>query len=117
MKLISTAEAAEKLGVHITRVQVLIRQGRLPAQKVGPNYVVNEVDLKLVADRKPGRPPKQAAPVPPTSKGEIRHADKTARELDDALRKAAEGEQQTGKKRGGKKPRISPLSGAASRLP
>lgn len=58
MKLISSAEAAEKLGVHITRVQVLIRAGRLPAQKIGPNYILNEDDLKLVADRKPGRPPK-----------------------------------------------------------
>lgn len=58
MKLISAAEAAEKLGIHITRVQVLIREGRLPAQKVGGSYVINEVDLKLVKDRKPGRPPK-----------------------------------------------------------
>ena len=58
MKLISAAEAAEKLGVHITRVQVLIREGRLPAQKVGGSYVINESDLKLVEHRKPGRPPK-----------------------------------------------------------
>lgn len=60
MKLISSAEAAEKLGVHITRVQVLIREGRLPAQKVGRNYVINEDDLKLVRERKPGRPKKLA---------------------------------------------------------
>jgi excisionase family DNA binding protein len=40
----------EKLGVHITRVQVLIQQGRLPAQKVGRNYVINEDDLRLVKD-------------------------------------------------------------------
>jgi excisionase family DNA binding protein len=58
MGLISSAEAAEKLGVHITRVQVLIREGRLPAQRIGRTYVVNEDDLKLVRDRKPGRPPK-----------------------------------------------------------
>ncbi len=58
MKLISTAEAAEKLGVHITRVQALIKAGRLPAQKVGGSYVINEGDLKLVKDRKPGRPSK-----------------------------------------------------------
>lgn len=58
MGLISTSEAAERLGVHITRVQVLIREGRLPAQKIGGTYVVNEDDLKLVGDRKPGRPPK-----------------------------------------------------------
>jgi excisionase family DNA binding protein len=57
MGLISSAEAARRLGVHITRVQVLIREGRLPAQKIGRTYVVNEDDLKLVEDRKPGRPP------------------------------------------------------------
>jgi excisionase family DNA binding protein len=61
MKLISAAEAAEKLGVHITRVQVLIREGRLPAQKVGGSYVIIESDLKLVQDRRPGRPPKAKA--------------------------------------------------------
>jgi hypothetical protein len=43
------------------RVQVLIRHGRLPAQKVGRNYVINEDDLKLVKDRKPGRPLKRAS--------------------------------------------------------
>lgn len=58
MGLISSAEAAERLGVHITRVQVLIREGRLPAQKIGRTYVVNEDDLKLVEDRRPGRPRK-----------------------------------------------------------
>lgn len=56
MKLISSAEAAKKLGVHITRVQVLIREGRLPAMLVGRTYVIQERDLKLVKDRKPGRP-------------------------------------------------------------
>jgi excisionase family DNA binding protein len=61
MGLISSAEAAERLGVHITRVQVLIREGRLPAQRIGRTYVVNEDDLKLVEDRKPGRPPKAKA--------------------------------------------------------
>jgi excisionase family DNA binding protein len=57
MKLISSAQAAKKLGVHITRVQVLIREGRLPAKQVGGTYVINEADLRLVSNRKPGRPP------------------------------------------------------------
>ena len=60
MKLISAAQAAAQLGVHITRVQVLIREGRLPAQKVGGSYVINEGDLQLVKDRRPGRPPKMS---------------------------------------------------------
>jgi excisionase family DNA binding protein len=61
MKLISAADAAEKLGVHITRVQVLIRERRLPAQKIGGSYVIDEGDLSMVKDRKPGRPPKAKA--------------------------------------------------------
>jgi excisionase family DNA binding protein len=58
MKLISTKEAAEKLGVSTLRVQQLIWGGRLPANKIGRDYVIQETDLKLVADRKPGRPSK-----------------------------------------------------------
>lgn len=57
MKLITTAEAAENLGVHRTRVQALIRTGRLPALLLGGTYIIEEKDLALVADRKPGRPP------------------------------------------------------------
>lgn len=60
MKLLSTAEAATKLGVTIGRVQQLIWDGRLPAQRVGRTYVIREEDLKLVEDRKPGRPPQKA---------------------------------------------------------
>jgi excisionase family DNA binding protein len=56
MKLISSAEAATQLGIHITRVQKLIREGRLPAKQVGGTYVIDEADLKLVSIRKPGRP-------------------------------------------------------------
>ncbi len=60
MNLLSSAEAAKKLGVHITRVQVLIREGRLPAKLVGRTYVIEEPDLRLVAERKPGRPPRKS---------------------------------------------------------
>jgi len=58
MGLITTSEAAERLGVHRSRVQVLIQEGRLPAQRFGKVYLVEESDLKLVEDRKPGRPRK-----------------------------------------------------------
>jgi excisionase family DNA binding protein len=62
MKLLSTSEAANKLGVTVGRVQQLIWDGLLPAQKVGRDYVINEDDLKLVEDRpKVGRPPKAKA--------------------------------------------------------
>lgn len=58
MKLLTTAEAAERLGVHRTRVHVLIHEGRLPAERFGRAYMIKEHDLKLVQERKPGRPPK-----------------------------------------------------------
>lgn len=56
--LISTKEAAEKLGVSLRRVQALVTSGRLPAQKIGNSYVVREEDLELVKNRKTGRPTK-----------------------------------------------------------
>lgn len=57
-RLLSVVQAAEKLGVHRTRVLALINAGRLPARKVGRAYVIEESDLALVQDRKPGRPAK-----------------------------------------------------------
>jgi excisionase family DNA binding protein len=57
MKLLTTNEAAERLGVHVTRVRALIVAERLPAQKIGRDYMIRETDLRLVADRSPGRPP------------------------------------------------------------
>lgn len=56
--LISSKEAAEKLGLSLRRVQALITSGRLPAQKIGNSYVVSEKDLELVRERTPGRPSK-----------------------------------------------------------
>ena len=62
MKLLTTPEAAQRLGITLARVQQLIWKGRLPARKIGRDYVINEDDLKLVADRKPGRPAKTVKP-------------------------------------------------------
>jgi len=58
MEILSTLEAAEKLKVSAIRVRQLIREGRLPAQKVGRDYIIQEKDLALVADRHNGRPAK-----------------------------------------------------------
>ena len=69
MSLISTNEAADRLGITRRRIVALILDGRLTAQKVGRDYVIDEKDLKLVEDRKPGRPPKaKAAKTESTSK-------------------------------------------------
>jgi excisionase family DNA binding protein len=58
MELLTTRDVAEKLGVSMLRVQQLIWDGRLPAEKMGRDYLIKKEDLKLVANRKPGRPPK-----------------------------------------------------------
>ena len=57
MKLLTTKEAAKILEISQRRVQALITAKRLPALKMGGVYLIKEKDLKLVAERKPGRPP------------------------------------------------------------
>jgi excisionase family DNA binding protein len=56
--ILSVAQCAERLGVTRARVNQLIESKRLPAQKVGRSYIVFEKDLKLVKERKVGRPSK-----------------------------------------------------------
>lgn len=60
--ILNTEEVAERLGVSPRRVQQLIKSGRLPAREFGGSYMIAAGDLKLVEDRKPGRPPKQTSP-------------------------------------------------------
>ncbi len=61
MNTLTTDQAAARLGITPSRVRVLIRSGRLPAQKFGRAHVISEPDLKLVLDRKIGRPPGKAS--------------------------------------------------------
>ena len=56
MALITTANAAARLGITDVRVRALIRAKRLPAQQFGRIYLIDEKDLALVKNRKPGRP-------------------------------------------------------------
>ena len=58
MKIISTAEAARRLGVTANRVRVLIRSKRLKATKVGHDWLIDPKDLDAVRERKVGRPRK-----------------------------------------------------------
>ncbi len=68
MKLISTDEAAERLGVSGRRVRQLIDEGKLSAQYVGGGYVIDEAMLEGVkVYGKAGRPP-----------GKVSTADKAA---------------------------------------
>lgn len=59
VKVVGVAEAAEQLDLSTDRVRRLIREGRLPAQKVGREFAILEPDLRWFAEqeRKPGRPP------------------------------------------------------------
>lgn len=59
MKLLPTKDVAKALGVTVQRVHALIKSGRLPAQKIGRDYLIDEKDLELVRVRKVGRPKKQ----------------------------------------------------------
>jgi excisionase family DNA binding protein len=68
MTMLTTEQAADRLGVTPARVRVLIREGRLPAQSFGRAHMINEDDLKFVENRKPGRPPKVKSDTSKTSK-------------------------------------------------
>ena len=61
-KMLTTPQVAERLGVTVRRVQALIAAGRLPSQQFGRDHLIIESDLRLVEDRKPGRPSKEGAP-------------------------------------------------------
>jgi excisionase family DNA binding protein len=59
MDFLSIKEAAERLGVSARRVNQLIDEGKLIAQKIGNQYVIKESDLqKVKIYGKPGRPKK-----------------------------------------------------------
>jgi excisionase family DNA binding protein len=58
MAKLTTREAAERLGVTVRRVNAMIQDGQLPAEKFGMMHMIDEKDLKLVKDRKVGRPKK-----------------------------------------------------------
>jgi excisionase family DNA binding protein len=58
MKMLTANDASKILGIHASRVRVLIREGRLPAQKIGRDWIIMEKDLEKVRVRIPGRPKK-----------------------------------------------------------
>lgn len=61
MRLLTTNEAAEKLGISARRVRALITAGTLKAHQLGREYAIEEGALAHVTVyRKPGRPPKAA---------------------------------------------------------
>ena len=73
MNLLTTKEVAERLGVTLPRVHTFIKEGRLPAEKLGRDLFIKEADLRLVENRKTGRPPN---PKPPAAKPARKRASK-----------------------------------------
>lgn len=57
-KLLSVVEAGKLLGVTRQRVQVLITEGRLKAEKVGSTFVVHKESVDKFKRLKGGRPKK-----------------------------------------------------------
>ena len=56
-EFVSVAEAAAMLGVHPQRVHERIREGSLPAEKVGHQWAVERDDLRRIMNHTgPGRP-------------------------------------------------------------
>jgi len=60
MKLLTTKQASEKLGVSVRRVRALITEGKLKAHQLGREYAIEENALRSVQTYgKAGRPPKE----------------------------------------------------------
>lgn len=57
-ELLTTRQAAERLGVTAGRVRQMVADGALPATRMGRDNFIKASDLKLVEGRKPGRPRK-----------------------------------------------------------
>lgn len=56
MKILTATEASEELGISPQQIRTLIRQGKLPAEKHGRDWMIKFSDLALVRVRKLGRP-------------------------------------------------------------
>lgn len=56
--LMPVSKAAALLGVTPRRVQALITSGKLRAQRIGRDYLIDPGDIKLLERRPPGRPRK-----------------------------------------------------------
>jgi excisionase family DNA binding protein len=56
--LIPVSKAAALLGLTPRRVQALIALGKLPAQRIGRDYLIDPADIPSLQRRPPGRPKK-----------------------------------------------------------
>lgn len=60
-ELLTTSQAAQKLGVSAGRVRQMVVDGRLPVVRLGRDNLIRSADLALVKNRKTGRPPKDTS--------------------------------------------------------
>jgi len=58
-KRMTVKQAAGELGISIPRVHQLIQEERLPAEKLGRDWIIESSDLEKVKDRPTGRPAKE----------------------------------------------------------
>jgi len=64
VKLLTTKQAAEKLGVSVRRVIAMIADGKIEAHQLGREYAIEESSLKGVKTYgRAGRPPKPGPPA------------------------------------------------------
>lgn len=54
--LLSTSEAAERLGLTPGRIRQLIDAGQLPATRIGKRWALQLRDIDRFASQPPGRP-------------------------------------------------------------
>jgi excisionase family DNA binding protein len=59
-KRLTVKQAAGELGVSVPRVHQLIQEERLPAEKLGRDWIIESSDLEKVKDRPTGRPKKES---------------------------------------------------------
>ncbi len=57
-ELLTTSEAADRLGLTVRAVQKMIEAGRLAARKVGRDYLIAPAALAHIPKQAAGRPPK-----------------------------------------------------------
>jgi excisionase family DNA binding protein len=59
-EFLTVEQAAAALGVTVRRVRALILAERLPAEKIGRDWMIRPAALRLehIKNRKPGRPKK-----------------------------------------------------------
>jgi excisionase family DNA binding protein len=54
--MLTTAEVAQRLGISVRRVQALIKAERLPARRFGRDWLIEEVHVDTISQRKVGYP-------------------------------------------------------------